>query len=117
MTIQNSTLRQAIIKTGRVFNRQGLSAGSTGNLSVRRNKDIFITPSGMPYPDMMPRDIVVLDMADRIVSRCKKPSSEWRFHKDIYQRRKEIRAIVHVHAPFATAIACTARGSPRSITW
>lgn len=105
-------LRQDIIATAVKFNQTGLSVGTSGNLSVKKDSRIFITPSGMHYQDLVPEDIVVLDKDGQIVSGGRNPSSEWRFHRDIYLQRPEINAVVHVHSTYATAIACTQHDIP-----
>lgn len=105
-------LRQEIIATAGKFNQTGLSVGTSGNLSVQTDSHILITPSGMPYQDLTPEDIVELDRDGRVVSGSRKPSSEWRFHRDIYLQRPAVNAVVHVHSPYATAVACTRRDIP-----
>jgi L-fuculose-phosphate aldolase len=102
----NDRLRQALVDVGREINASGLSFGSSGNASVRINVDeCLITPTGMSYGAMTPDDIVTLSFDNRYFGRYR-PSSEWRFHRDIYLAREDVAAIVHTHSPFATALAC-----------
>lgn len=109
------SLRTAIIATARAMNVQRINCGKSGNVSARLPGAVFdgflITPSGMPYDAITPRDIVAMSPhGDPRGARL--PSSEWRFHRDLYRARDDLRAIVHAHSPFATAIACMRRGIP-----
>jgi L-fuculose-phosphate aldolase len=110
--MKHITIRRQIIRSTRAFAKSGLGVGTSGNISVRVPGGFLITPSGLPYEDTRPADIVLLDSAGRVRSGTLKPSSEWRFHRDIYDSRREVGAVVHVHSPFATALACTRRGIP-----
>lgn len=110
--MKHAAIRRQIIRTVRAFAKAGLGVGTAGNVSARVPGGFLITPSALPYEDTRPADIVLLDAAGRVQSGALRPSSEWRFHRDIYASRQEIGAVVHVHSPFATAIACTRRGIP-----
>jgi L-fuculose-phosphate aldolase len=112
------TLREAVIATAREMNALGINRGRSGNVSARWHKAKFdgylITPSGMPYASIKPADVVALPLAgDTGAARgSRRPSSEWRFHRDIYRARPEAAAIVHTHSPFATSLACLRLGIP-----
>lgn len=84
-----------------------LFAGTSGNLSVydTDNNLIYITPSSIPYETMTDEDIVVIDMEGNVVEGKHMPSSEWQLHAVIYRERREIKAVVHTHSPYATAFA------------
>ena len=110
--MQYKELRQEIITTAKLFNKTGLSMGTSGNLSVRIEQGFLITPTGVPYDDLQPEDIVVMDLQGNIISGKLKPSSEWPFHKTIFTDRDEINAVVHVHSPYVTGIACTRESIP-----
>lgn len=90
---------------------QGLMQGTSGNASVRHGNGYVITPSGMPINDMQANSMVEMDMQGKAVS-AGKPSSEWRFHHDIYQAKPEISAVIHTHSMFATTIACLRKDIP-----
>jgi len=111
MTSDKQT-RQLIIDTARMFSSHGLGVGTSGNLSARSEKGFVITPSGIAYEQLEVEMLVELDDAGEVVKGSLKPSSEWRFHRDIYLDREEIGAIVHVHSAFATAMACNRRAIP-----
>ena len=99
-------LRSAIVSVCRRLAKHELNQGTAGNLSARLGDDVLITPSGVDYQDMQSEDLVELDRAGRIVAGYLQPSSEWRFHADILASRRDINAVLHVHAPYSTALAC-----------
>jgi len=103
--------RWEIIETSLEMERVGLTRGSSGNISLRTETGFLVTPSGMPPRTLAPEDVVEMDMAGN-PSGPRKPSSEWRFHRDIYAARPEINAIVHGHPPFGIALASHGRGIP-----
>ena len=105
-------LRDEIIATVVKFNRSGLSFGRSGNVSTRTTLGFLITPSGVAYEDLQADDLNELDMASNVIAGSMKPSSEWRMHRDIYQSREDVNAIVHVHSPYATGVACTRKPIP-----
>ena len=111
MLADSAALRAAIIATALGMNAAGINRGKSGNVSARIDGGFVITPSGLPYADTTPDDIVAMDETGT-ASGTRKPSSEWRFHRDIYADRPEVRAIVHAHSPFATSLACLDRGIP-----
>jgi L-fuculose-phosphate aldolase len=104
MQTDDKTLREGIVSVCVALNRQGLSRGTSGNVSVRSGEDMLISPTGVPYHDLAPEMIVRVHM-DGAFEGTYLPSSEWRFHRDIYVRRPELNAVVHNHSPHATAMA------------
>ncbi len=108
-------LREQVIATARAMSGANLNRGRAGNVSVRwqvaGEQRFLITPMGMAYEALEPADIVAMK-PDGSWSGARAPSSEWRFHRDIYAARPEAGAIVHAHAPFATALACLRRDIP-----
>ena len=105
-------LRRAVIAGCRELARSGLTHGKSGNIGVRRGaRCFFVSPTGMAYGELEAADIPLMDFDGRWFGRSR-PSSEWRFHRDIFKFRSDVGAIVHVHSPHATALACTARGIP-----
>ena len=95
----------------RMLHERRLNPGRAGNASVRFSDRMLITPSGVPYPTMAPSELVDLSLTDAESTRVR-PSSEWRFHRDVYLARPEVGAIVHAHPPYSTAIACLRRDVP-----
>jgi len=110
--MEHSQLRKEIISTAQAFSSAGLSGGTSGNLSARAEEKFFITPSGTSYQDLQAEDIVEMNSDGLVISGRRQPSSEWRFHKSIYLTRLDVNAVVHVHSPYATAIACTREDIP-----
>jgi len=107
-----TALRRAVITTARAINDSGLNPGKAGNVSARLSDGFLITPTGVPYTKLRPAMLVQLRSDGTAPGNQLKPSSEWRFHRDIYRARPDTRAIVHVHSPYATALACHRRGIP-----
>jgi L-fuculose-phosphate aldolase len=108
----DAALRRALIEACRDLQRQGLTHGTSGNVSVRRDAEsFFVSPTGLPYASLEPEDIPLMSLDGRWYGR-RRPSSEWRFHRDILAARPEAGAIVHAHSRYATALACTGRGIP-----
>ena len=108
-------LRGGIVATACAMNAAGINRGTSGNVSARMQSDGFdgflITPTGMPYDTITAGDIVAMTL-DGEARSSRRASSEWRFHRDLYRVRYDLHAIVHVHAPFATTLACLHRGIP-----
>lgn len=104
-------LRKRIIETCLQMSANGLNNGTAGNLSVRHNDGFLITPSGLPYDETYPSDIVMMNFNGEATGR-RKPSSEWRFHRDILAARPEVNVVLHAHSPFATSLACLRKGIP-----
>lgn len=116
MTRQPTTegaLRGELLQTAQRLHGVGLSAAATGNVSVRCNGGMLITPSGIDYDTMQAEDAVWLDLNGEATDRGgRRPSSEWRIHRDIYRQRPEFGAIVHCHSAHATAVACQRQAIP-----
>jgi L-fuculose-phosphate aldolase len=110
--IDETDLRQRMLAVCLKMNDVGLNAGTSGNISVRLDQErCLITPSGISYDAMVPADMAILDRAGRW-SGPFRPSSEWRFHRDILEARPEVGAILHTHSRHATALACRAEDLP-----
>jgi len=104
-------LRLAVVATAREMNALGINRGKSGNVSARTREGFLVTPSALPYDRTEPGDVVFVT-SDGAPHGRRRPSSEWRFHRDIYAARAEVHAIVHAHSPFATTLACLDRGIP-----
>ena len=104
-------LRKSIIATALEMNALRLNRGKSGNVSARIDDGFLVTPTGLAYESMQPGDVVAMKQ-DGTPSGPRLPSSEWRFHRDIYAARREVGTIVHAHSPFATSIACLGRDIP-----
>jgi len=104
-------MRRPVVDAARRLEVRGLNRGASGNVSVRMTNGFLVTPSGVPYDHLQPHQVVAVEADGRFEGRWK-PSSEWRFHRDIYAARPEVGAIVHTHPPFATSLSCLGRGIP-----
>ncbi len=104
-------LRHKVIATALKMNALGINTGKSGNVSARSGDGFLITPTGIAYEETKPEQIVATRF-DGTFEGDVLPSSEWRFHADIYRARSDVAAIVHTHSVYATTVACMARGIP-----
>lgn len=100
-----------LVYTAQKLARLGLNKGASGNCSVRNTGGFLITPSGIDTEVMTAESVVAMQMNGDAEAN-KKPSSEWRFHRDIYQHHPEVNAVIHTHSMFATTIACLHQDVP-----
>jgi L-fuculose-phosphate aldolase len=98
-------IKAEIIKYSKMLNSRKLSALRSGNISVKYNDGFLITPSGKKYSSLKTKDIINVSLEGKFDKKKGIPSSEWKFHQDIYLNIKEAKAIVHAHSTNATAIA------------
>ena len=105
-------LRLEIIKYSKMLNSQKLSALRSGNISVRYKDGFLITPSGKKYSSLKNKDIVFVSFDGLFDEKKGLPSSEWKFHQDIYLNKKDAKAIVHAHSTNATAVSTHNKGIP-----
>jgi L-fuculose-phosphate aldolase len=103
--------RQSIIDACLQMNRLGINQGTSGNISLRHDDGLLITPTSVPYETMRCDEIVFLRL-DRDPEGGQRPSSEWRFHRDILKARGDVNAVVHAHPPFATILAIMGQDIP-----
>ena len=103
---------EEVIKYANMLNSENLSALRSGNISIRHNDGFLITPSGVKYSSLKNEDIVFVSLDGKFEEKKMKPSSEWRFHKDIYINKTEANAIVHAHSPHATAVSAHSKDIP-----
>lgn len=113
MNNEERELRSALITQCLFMNSSGLSAGTSGNMSVRYENKLIITPSGIPYDKLQPELLasIQLDGGGEWQGPLK-PSSEWRFHLDLMRERDDVGAVVHAHPPYCTSLAITRREIP-----
>ena len=107
-------IRSDIVAACRALDAGGLNRGASGNVSARLNGTMLITPSAVAYGDLAPDIIAAMPLADDEGAWAGplKPSSEWRFHRDLLRARPDIGAVVHTHAPFCTILAIARRPIP-----
>ena len=104
MTYDENALRQEMVATCRRMNETGINQGTAGNLSVRTPKGFLITPTSLPYDRMKPDNLVLMYFDGSFEGELR-PSSEWRFHRDILQKRVDIDCVLHCHSVYATTLA------------
>ncbi len=109
MTADSRT--QALLAACKRIAASGLNLGAAGNLSARDGDGMLITPSGLPWDELRAEDLVAMNLSGSARG-AHPPSSEWRFHRDLYATRPEFNAVIHTHAPFCTALACLHRAIP-----
>ncbi len=111
-----SKLRAEVIKYSKKLNITNLSALRSGNISIRAKEKgvdgFYITPSGRKYSSLKPKDIIFVSLKGIYDKKKGKPSSEWRFHQDIYVNKKKAKAIVHAHSTCATAVSTHQKNIP-----
>ena len=105
-------LRSEIIKYSQMLNTKKISALRSGNVSVRFENGFLITPSGVKYSSLKSKDIVFVSLKGNFDKKKGIPSSEWKFHQDIYLNKKNAKAIVYAHSTNATAVASHNKSIP-----
>jgi L-fuculose-phosphate aldolase len=105
-------LREELITTARRMSELGLTPGMSGNVSVRTPTGMLVTPSGMPYGELVPDDADEMKLDGSMRAGQRTPTSEWQLHRDILGARPDVGAIVHTHSLFCTTIACLRREIP-----
>ncbi|MGF3499295.1 MAG: class II aldolase/adducin family protein [Candidatus Methanosuratincola sp.] len=95
----------------RSLHARGLITGSGGNASLRlKDKDeILITPSGVYKAELEEADLVRMNLDGKVLDGRWKPSSEWRMHTEIYRKREDVNAVIHVHSPYTTGLTIAGR--------
>lgn len=107
-----TTLRRTLIDVACEVNKRGLNQGTSGNISLRLDRDwLLITPSAQAYEECTPEDMVKVSMSGEAVG-ARKPSSEWRMHRDIFKAYPEAGCVVHTHSIWSTVLACLEREIP-----
>jgi len=110
--VEELILRKKIIKFSKLLNKTNLSPLRSGNISIRYKDGFLITPSGKKYESLNPRDILFVDLDGKWDKKLGKPSSEWRFHKDIYKFKLNANSIVHCHSKNALVLSCIRKKIP-----
>ncbi|SMH36475.1 class II aldolase/adducin family protein [Mesorhizobium australicum] len=111
MTDEERALRTELIEACRSMNALGINKGTAGNISVRHGDGFLISPTGIPYKDLLPEHVVAMNW-DATYAGDVLPSSEWRFHRDILRARPDLNAVVHTHSTHATAVSILGKDIP-----
>jgi L-fuculose phosphate aldolase len=105
--------RREVVETCLFMQSNGLIVGTAGNVSIRVDDKVAISPSGVPYETMTPEDVVVFSMDGERVDGILEPSSELPLHLSVY-RETAAKAITHNHAPASTALGLVVDEIPPS---
>ena len=112
--MNNIIKKKEIVKYSKLFSTESFSPIRSGNISKRSKlndkEGFFISPSGKKNLELTIKDIVFVSLKGDI-EKNKKPSSEWRFHLDLYNST-ECNAIVHAHSKFAVICSCLYKKIP-----
>lgn len=110
-TYDDAATRRDMVDTGRRMNASGINQGTAGNISIRNPAGFLITPTSLPYDQMEPADLVQMSFDGSYEGR-RRPSSEWRFHRDILASRHDIDVVLHCHSVYATTLAVHGKTIP-----
>lgn len=105
-------LRQRIVAAMKTMVERGLNRGTTGNISARCDDGLLVTPSGIVPEKLTAESIVFVGASGAAREGALKPSSEWRMHARILERRPDVNAVVHCHSRYATILACAGKPIP-----
>lgn len=111
-------LREQVVRVGMDALKLGIVHGTAGNMSLRDPASglIAISPSGMPYPTVTGRDVVIVDDQGNVQDGFRKPSSETPLHTMVYRHRPHVGAIVHTHSHFSTVVSTIRDALPPILT-
>ena len=104
--------RQALIDACLWMNERHLNQGTSGNISARTEAGILITPSGVPYEELTPDQMVTIPFDGLPDGTGLKPSSEWQFHQGLHQARPDMPIVLHAHPPYCSILAVQRRAIP-----
>ena len=105
--MEGNLIKNILCKTFGKLYQAGLNTPKSGNISARIGNTMIISPSGVAVSDITPEKFVEVKIGDgEIVDGTLTPSSEWRFHHDIYNYFTENKAVIHTHSTYATALSC-----------
>lgn len=108
----NVETRQQVVNALQHLVHIGLTSGSSGNVSVRTDQGMLITPTGVLPRDLQAEHIVAMQLDGLVGENQLTPSSEWHMHADIYANKPNLEAVVHCHSNYATILACAHRSIP-----
>ena len=99
------TQRAEVAETALGLLTTGLIIGTSGNVSVRVGEHVVITPSGRDYRSLTPHDVAIVNLKGAVIDGEMLPSSETPLHMSVYESNPDVKAIVHAHSIYATAIS------------
>ena len=111
-TPDEADLRRRAVEVMQAMDTRGLNRGTSGNVSVRFGEGLLVTPSGIPAMRLSPDQMVLVAADGSTAEGSLRPSSEWRMHQRLLERRPDARAVVHCHSRHATILACAGKPIP-----
>lgn len=118
MTVADLTPAEArarIARKGVEILEEGLTQRTSGNVSLRVEPNrIAISPTGVPYHQIEPGDVPIVDLKGTVVNDGLLPSSEAPMHLSVYRERDDVGGVVHTHSPYATTFASLGQSIPPS---
>lgn len=112
MTVDEGALRQRMAEVMKAMDDRGLNRGTSGNVSARCGEAMLVTPSGVPAARLTADQMVLIQPGGAMAAGALKPSSEWRMHQGLLDRRPDVGAVVHCHSRHATILACAGKPIP-----
>ena len=110
--VDEDALRVRMAQVMKAMDDRGLNRGTSGNVSARCGEAMLVTPSGVPASRLTADQMVLIQPDGSTPAGALKPSSEWRMHQGLLDRRPDINAVVHCHSRHATILACAGRPIP-----
>jgi L-fuculose-phosphate aldolase len=110
--MDEGALRQRMAEVMRTMDERGLNRGTSGNVSARLGDAMLVTPSGVPAARLTAEHMVLVLPDGSPAPGSLKPSSEWRMHRGLLDRRPDVGAVVHCHSRHATILACANKPIP-----
>ncbi|MBO7719262.1 MAG: class II aldolase/adducin family protein [Methanosphaera sp.] len=103
----NNKIIEKIVNTAHHIYDKDMIIGKAGNISILDGDDVYITASGTDFKSLSHEDIIKVNIDDLsfTANDDKKPSMETTLHTEIYKKRSDVKSVVHVHSPYATAFA------------
>lgn len=109
---ENNHDRLAVVQALQSLVDKRLTSGTAGNISIRTEQGMLVTPTGVAPARLLPEHIVAISLDGQAAQDQLTPSSEWQMHADVYRHKPGINAIVHCHSPYATILACAHKAIP-----
>jgi L-fuculose-phosphate aldolase len=106
------SLKQEMIEKCRLLEKIGYFIGTWGNVSARIPEGFLVTPSRVQYTVIEPGDFVTVSLGGTRLAGHRWPSSETEIHRAVLNKRSDVRAIIHSHSPYATAVSCLHQSIP-----
>lgn len=98
-------IKNKVVELCKKISQEGLVKGTWGNVSLKDENKIYITPSGYPYEKMVDEDIAIIDLEGRVLEGFRVPSSEYKLHIAIYKNRSDVNCVLHTHPIYSSIVS------------